>query len=187
MVFEDAYCNSPICVPSRAILATGDYVHRTGYWDSAAAYDGRVPSWHHRVRDAGHDAVSIGKLHFRSADDDRGFSEVHHPIFVVDGIGDVHGLLRTDKRVREVAARAGRRGGRGTSPYTRFDTTVADATVRWLRERARRDDGKPWTLFSSMVSPHYPLIAPAEFYDLYEGVDLPGPRLSDEAGAPTIR
>ena len=65
-LFENAYCNSPICVPSRASLATGDYVHRIGYWDSAAAYDGRVPSWHHRVREAGHDMVSIGKLHYRA-------------------------------------------------------------------------------------------------------------------------
>ena len=181
VVFEHAYCNSPICVPSRASLATGDYVHRTGYWDSAAAYNGKVPSWHHRVRDAGHAAVSIGKLHFRSGDDDCGFSEVHHPIFVVDGIGDVHGLLRTDERVREVARELAAEAGRGSSPYTRFDARVADATVRWLRERARRDDGRPWVLFSSMVSPHYPLIAPEAFYDLYEGVDLPGPRLYDDA------
>ena len=184
VVFENAYCNSPICVPSRASLATGDYVHRTGYWDSAAAYDGRVPSWHHRVRAAGHGAVSIGKLHFRSADDDCGFSEVHHPIFVVDGIGDVHGLLRTDERVREVARELAAEAGRGTSPYTRFDTTVADATVRWIREHARRGCGKPWVLFASMVSPHYPLIAPEAFYDHYDGVDLPGPRLYDEADRP---
>ena len=180
VVFENAYCNSPICVPSRASLATGDYVHRTGYWDSAAAYDGRVPSWHHRVRDAGHDAVSIGKLHFRSADDDCGFSEAHHPIFVVDGIGDVHGLLRTDERVRGVARELATEAGRGSSPYTRFDTKVADATVRWLRERVRRGGGKPWVLFSSMVSPHYPLIAPDAFYALYTGVDLPEPRFYDE-------
>ena len=71
-LFENAYCNSPICVPSRASLATGDYVHRIGYWDSAAAYDGRVPSWHHRVREAGHDMASIGKLHYRSPEDDCG-------------------------------------------------------------------------------------------------------------------
>ena len=184
VVFENAYCNSPICVPSRASLATGDYVHRTGYWDSAAAYDGRVPSWHHRVRDAGLDAVSIGKLHFRSADDDCGFSEVHHPIFVVDGIGDVHGLLRTDERVREVARELAAEAGRGTSPYTCFDTNVADVTVDWIRERGRRGGGEPWVLFSSMVSPHYPLIVPAAFYDLYDGVDLPGPRLYDEADRP---
>ena len=37
-------------MPSRANLATGDDVHRTGYRDSAAPYDGRVPSRHHRVR-----------------------------------------------------------------------------------------------------------------------------------------
>ena len=51
--FTDAYCNSPICVPSRAALATGRYVHDIRFWDNAIAYDGSVPSWHHRLRDAG--------------------------------------------------------------------------------------------------------------------------------------
>ena len=184
VVFENAYCNSPICVPSRASLATGDYAHLTGYWDSAAAYDGGVPSWHHRVRAAGRDVVSIGKLHFRSAEDDNGFSAVHHPIYVVDGIGDVHGLLRTERRVREVARELAAEAGRGPSPYTRFDTTVADATVRWIRERASRPDGTPWVLFSSMVSPHYPLIAPDPFYGLYDGVALPRPRFYDDVDRP---
>ena len=184
VVFENAYCNSPICVPSRASLATGEYVHRTGYWDSAAPYDGRVPSWHHRIRDAGHEVVSIGKLHFRGADDDNGFSEVHHPVYVLDGVGDIHGLLRTDKRTREVARELAAEAGRGLSPYTRFDMRVADATVRWIRERVRRDEERPWVLFSSMLSPHYPLIAPAEFYDLYADVRLPRPRLYEEAARP---
>ena len=184
VVFENAYCNSPICVPSRASLATGDYVHRIGYWDSAAAYDGRIPSWHHRVREAGHDMVSIGKLHYRGADDDNGMSEVRHPIWIVDGIGDTHGLLRRDKRVREVARELATEAGRGWSPYTRFDAQVADATVRWLRERGERATDEPWVLFSSMVSPHYPLIAPDEFYDLYADIELPRPRLYEEADRP---
>ena len=184
VVFENAYCNSPICVPSRASLATGDYVHRVGYWDSAAAYDGRVPSWHHRVRDAGCDMVSIGKLHYRGAGDDNGMSEVHLPIYIFDGIGDAHGLLRRDKRVRVVARELATEAGRGLSPYTRFDMRVADATARWLRERKHRGAGKPWVLFSSMVSPHYPLIAPGEFYDLYADADLPRPRLYADADRP---
>ena len=184
VVFENAYCNSPICVPSRASLATGDYVHRIGYWDSAAAYDGRIPSWHHRVRDAGHEMVSIGKLHYRGPDDDNGMSEVHLPIWIVDGIGDTHGLLRRDRRVREVARELAEEAGRGMSPYTRFDTRVADATVRWLLDRKDRSAGEHWVLFSSMVSPHYPLIAPGEFYDLYADADLPPPRLYAEADRP---
>ena len=97
--------------------------------------------------------VSIGKLHYRGADDDNGMSEVHHPIWIVDGIGDTHGLLRRDKRVREVARELATGAGRGWSPYTRFDVQVADATVRWLRERGERAADKPWVLFSSMVSP----------------------------------
>ena len=33
--FSNAYCNSPICVPSRAALATGQYVHRNRCWDNS--------------------------------------------------------------------------------------------------------------------------------------------------------
>src|SRR5207248_10703116 len=92
--FTDAYCNSPICVPSRAALATGRYVHNIRFWDNGIPYDGSVPSWHHRLRDAGHEVTAIGKLHFRSADDDNGFTEEVMPLNVVEGIGDPLGWLR---------------------------------------------------------------------------------------------
>src|SRR5271168_5324228 len=73
--FTDAYCNSPICVPSRASFATGRYVHQIRFWDNAIPYDGSVPSWGHRLAQSGHHSASIGKLHFRSADDRNGFDE----------------------------------------------------------------------------------------------------------------
>jgi len=41
VLFQNAYCNSPICVPSRAILATGRYNAEIGYWDNADPYDGK--------------------------------------------------------------------------------------------------------------------------------------------------
>ena len=67
--FTDAYCNSPICVPSRASFQTGRPVHEIRFWDNAIAYDGSIPSWAHRLKAAGHRVNSIGKLHYRSAED----------------------------------------------------------------------------------------------------------------------
>ena len=40
-LFESAYCNSPICVPSRASLHTGLYPHQIRKWDNAMPYDGK--------------------------------------------------------------------------------------------------------------------------------------------------
>ncbi len=40
--FANAYTNCPICIPARASLATGQYVHRIGYWDNGIPYDGRL-------------------------------------------------------------------------------------------------------------------------------------------------
>src|SRR5271155_5335077 len=87
--FASAYTPCPICVPARAALATGRWVHQTGSWDNAFPYHGELPSWHRRLRDAGHKVASIGKLHFRGALDDNGFSEEVLPLHVLDGFGDL--------------------------------------------------------------------------------------------------
>ena len=82
-LFENAYCNSPICVPSRAILATGRYNAEIGYWDNANPYDGKIPSWGHRAVQGNCDAVSIGKLNFLDDQAPTGFSEQINPLNVV--------------------------------------------------------------------------------------------------------
>ena len=56
--------------------------------------------------------------------------------------------------------------GRGESSYTRYDRKVCELTCDWLRNEAPKQD-KPWTMFSSFVAPHHPIIAPDAFYDLY--------------------
>ena len=168
--FTNAYTSSPMCVPTRAALACGDYVHRTGFWDSATPYDGSAATWMHRVRDAGHEMVSIGKLHFRSGEDDNGFSEEILPMHVVGGVGWMAALLREDPPAYDAAAELAADSGPGSSSYTDYDLAIAAAATDWIA--ARRNAERPWAAFVSLVSPHFPLRAPQEFYNLYADADF---------------
>jgi choline-sulfatase len=184
--FTSAYTTSPICVPARAGFATGKYQHQIGYWDNADAYDGAVPSWHHLLRARGHRVVSIGKLHFRGLPgDDHGFSEELLPMHVVDGIGDVRGLVRQDIPRREGYYKLAKLAGPGESPYTRYDRDIAARAQMWLREEAPRHRTRPWALFVSFVCPHFPLIAPPEFYGRYPVDHIPLPKQYLEGERPS--
>jgi choline-sulfatase len=174
--FTACWTPSPVCIPARASFATGKYIHQTGFWDNADPYDGSIPSWHHRLRAAGHRVVSIGKLHFRSDEDDTGFSEAIIPMHVVEGKGDLLGLIRDDLPVRGAAYKMARMAGPGESAYTQYDREIAARAQIWLREEARKCREKPWVLFVSFVAPHYPLTAPSEhFYRYFDDPNLPMP------------
>ena len=167
--FTNAYTNCPICVPARASLATGRYVHRIGNWDNGIPYDGSVESWGHRLQAAGHRVDSIGKLHFRSADDNNGFTQEIEPLHVVEGIGDPASGIRDGSVQRDWRPGIDEAGPRD-STYQQYDIRNRDNAIRWLHKHA--NDGKPWVLFLSFVTPHPPWFAPPETYERYPHADI---------------
>ena len=171
--FTNAYTPSPMCVPTRAAIATGDHIHKIRHWDSASPYNGEIRSWMKHLRDAGVETASIGKLHFRSADDDNGFSKEILPMHVVGGVGWPVGLLRETPPEYESASELAADVGIGNSTYTDYDRDITEAAEHWLHEKADADG--PWAAFVSLVSPHYPLTCPEEYYALYDPaqIDLP--------------
>lgn len=176
-LFENAYTNCPICVPSRASFATGRYVHEIGYWDNAFPYAGSPPSFGHRLHEHGHRCDSIGKLHYRGSDHPNGFDDEILPLHVLDGKGDVQGMLRQDPPKRTSTAQLAGDAGSGESTYLAYDRQIRDAAIAWLDRAARERSDKPWCLFVSFVCPHFPLVAPPEFYALYPLDEVPLPRL----------
>jgi choline-sulfatase len=176
-LFENAYANCPICVPSRASFATGRYVHQIGYWDNAFPYTGTPPSFGHRLHEHGHRCDSIGKLHYRGSDDPNGFDNEILPLHVLDGKGDVQGMLRRDPPKRTSTAQLAGDAGSGESTYLAYDRHIRHAAIAWLEEAARRPGDQPWCLFVSFVCPHFPLVAPPEFFALYPLDRVPLPRL----------
>ncbi|NKC14711.1 MAG: sulfatase-like hydrolase/transferase [Gammaproteobacteria bacterium] len=175
--FARAYTPCPICVPARAAFATGRYVHELGFWDNSMGYDGRVQGWGHRLQAAGIRNESIGKLHYRHETDPVGLDKQYIPMHIKDGVGMVHLSIRrqypdfipTIKSSGIIAA-----AGCGESEYTRYDRKVAKLACEWLAEAAKREER--WVLFVSFVAPHFPLVAPEEFFSLYPVADMPLPK-----------
>ena len=129
--FDNAYAGSAVCCPARASIATGRYPHQTNYWDNVKVYDGKIPSWHHRLRAAGHEVVSIGKLHYIGNDegDDYGFTESRLAMHIVERKGALFGLLRATEQGEE-ARRTPRdnykKTGIGESDYILYDRQIAE-------------------------------------------------------------
>ncbi len=170
--FTNAYTPCAICVPARASLATGQYVHQIGYWDNGFPYDGKVKSWGHRLNEEGYQVDSIGKLHFRSPTDDNGFTQEIEPMHVVGEIGDPTSGIRDGSVTRN--SRGGiDESGVGETTYQQYDIRNADNAIQWMHDHA--DDEKPWVLFLSFVTPHPPFLSPQDTYDLYphDKIDLP--------------
>lgn len=172
VMFDAAYCNSPLCVPSRMSLMTGRYPHEIEAWDNTVPLRSDIPTWAHYARANGYDAVLAGKQHFIGTDQLHGFraqlaQDLHaqrkHPIFSWD---------EGDRNLRGEAWPEIYHAAPGSSDHTRVDDEVEAAAVDYLRQQA--DTGQPWAACVSFIAPHFPLVAPQEFWDMYQGeIDLP--------------
>jgi choline-sulfatase len=178
--FTAAYTPCPICVPARASLATGRYVHEHRYWDNAIAYDGRVPGWGARLQASNVQVESIGKLHYRNHQDPTGFDIQHRPMHIWKGIGQVWGSVRNPTPARRDDIFRYSEVGAGYSKYNAYDKAVRDQAIAWLRENANND--RPWMLFVGFVAPHFPLIAPQSYIDRYPPDAMPLPKLQPRDG-----
>jgi choline-sulfatase len=173
VVFENGYCNYPLCVPSRASFMTGKYLHRLGVWDNAASLSSNEPTWAHRLNLAGYDTALSGKMHFIGEDQQHGFQ---HRL-----VSDIHGKMHralVDWDTKEGWATAGHRerlaeAGPGDYLYQQYDDCVTARAIDYLAEPERTE--QPWALCVGLITPHFPLIVREQYWNLYypEHADLP--------------
>ncbi|MCH8310967.1 MAG: sulfatase-like hydrolase/transferase [Chloroflexi bacterium] len=71
--FDAAYCNAPLCVPSRLSFMTGRHVSSIRGWDNAVPLPSDTPTWAYALRSAGYDCALSGKMHLIGPDRLHGF------------------------------------------------------------------------------------------------------------------
>ncbi len=176
--FTQAYTPSPICVPARAAFQSGQYVYQNRCWSNAQPYHGEPQGWGHRLQEAGYNSISIGKLHYRSNDDNNGFNEELEPLHVRNGEGWVYGILRRQDHTPYNTASFAQHIGPGEDDYSEYDRRVRDRAVQWLKTDATAAHDKPWVLFVSFLRPHYPLTCPKAWFEQYDPKHIPPPRFA---------
>ena len=63
VTFTRCMSNSPLCVPARAALMTGQLPRESGIWSNRSGADENGPSHVRNIRDAGYKTAVIGKTH----------------------------------------------------------------------------------------------------------------------------
>lgn len=170
VAFDRAYTNSPMCVPSRLSLMTGQYAHEIGAWDNGVIPGPGFRSWGHHLRAAGYQTVLAGRTHFNGPDRLLGFDRrlSDDLDFWLDHSG--RPPRRTADWQRHSNSHVSEHGA-GDHVHTRHDVEATDAAIEFLRDPGE----KPFLLYVGYMHPHFPLVAPPSFRELYDAdsVELP--------------
>ncbi len=180
VVFDNAYCNYPVCVPSRASMMSGRLTPAIEVWDNACELATSQPTMAHHLRHLGYHTVLSGKMHFIGPDQLHGFevrtvTDVYPSGF--DWVAD------WTAGPAFVPSATGLNGVVDAGPAARtlqedFDEEVAHATVQSIYDLARRgDDAGPWFQVVSFTSPHTPFVADQRYWDRYDPDEIDMPRV----------
>ncbi len=176
--FDNAYCNSPLCLPSRMSFMTGRYIHRIGAYDNASPLPSDTVTWAHMLRAVGYDVTLSGKQHFCGPDQLHGFHtqlarDLHAEMWTKDGM--LRGTADWSKGTPPAAKPWGgvAAAGPGTTTEIEVDDLVEERAIEYLRDPARKD--QPWALNASFIAPHFPLVVPERYFNLYplDQIDVP--------------
>jgi choline-sulfatase len=174
--FEKAYCQYPVCNPSRSSFLTGLYPDQTGVLSNGDDFRNTVPdvvTLPQHFKKNGYYVARVGKIFHYGVptqigtpgdDDPVSWQHVVNPVGIdktVEKEGKIHSL------------KPGSYGG--TLSWLRVESEDAEHTdgigtaamIDLLTEHHPQKTGKPFFLAMGFYRPHTPYVAPAHYFDLY--------------------
>ena len=178
--FERAYCQFPLCGPSRNSMLTGLYPNSSGILHNSQIFRQTIPkhrSLSQAFRNQGYFAARIGKLYHYNVPKSVGTNGHDDP-----GSWELElnpaGCDRLLEEPDIFSLRPGSFGGtlswyaspRGDLLHT--DGMLA-SDAEWVLERCARDRGRPFFLAVGFYRPHTPYVAPKEYFEGYPQEKMP--------------
>ena len=165
--FDRAYCQYPLCNPSRTSLLTGRHPTTTGVLDNTVYFRTAHPEWvtlpeHFKAN--GYVTLRTGKIFHGGIDDMTSWTEGGEVRKKPEEVKKPDPQERIKRSDRIVVL-----DGDGAS---HGDHATAERAIRFLR---KYKDG-PFFLACGFTKPHSPPTAPGKFFDLYDPAAIPLPR-----------
>ena len=165
VVFENAYSQNPLCVPSRSSLLTGKYSKNIGIYANQDILDAVEKTIPGVLGSHGYRTCLIGKAHFNG--------EQYHG-YQQRPYGDIYGQGHQPdpQRDESVSGLGGGLSNAGISgiplPLTQTEICVSE-TAKWLQEHVALHAEEPFMLSVNFDKPHFPMRAPEKFLRRYRG------------------
>jgi choline-sulfatase len=180
ILFENAYCNSPLCAPSRCSMLTGRLPSRIGAYDNASEFPASALTIAHGLRAQGYRTCLVGKMHFVGPDQLHGFEErLTTDIYPVD-FGWTPNWDKPEERIDWWYHNMQSVKQAGIAEATNqldFDDEVAFHAARFLQDHARSDDPRPFFLTVSFTHPHDPYVIREAYWNRYSDDEIAPPRI----------
>jgi arylsulfatase len=175
--FTHAYCQSPICTPSRASFLTGMYPSRVqACCNGNDVWAGAAPLVTKLLSEAGYDCGLSGKLHLAAAENriekrgDDGYRVFHwsHGPIHLDHPGHEYDVWLTKQGYSLAELR---KDPAGIPPELHQTTWCADRAIDFIEAAG----DQPWLFSVNIFDPHAPFDPPQSYSDRYPVDAMPGP------------
>lgn len=182
--FAGAYCNNPICTPSRMSFLSGLYPSTHGYYGLYGPEPARrITSMFSHFRSAGYRTAALGKLHTPRYWIERDCQFVYDEFIEFPKYLEAVGLYE----VNDNRAFTGNRDGETSAlPYEHScEMALVRQAKRFIlnlgepKDRGPRD--APWFAWVSFSRPHQPYTPSEPFASMYDAESLHLPPVSPEA------
>lgn len=182
VTFDACYTTSPLCVPARLSFTAGKYISRCDAWcnDSVLPSEG-YPSLPRMMTGAGYDSILGGKMHYHRHRR-YGFRDIinipdnENWLLKDNSCGARRAPDDTEMNDRNYQLRMSKNKISTESGIMEKDARRTRVACEFLSKRSRED--KPFFYMLGYIAPHFPLIAPQEYFDLYKD-KLPMPDLPE--------
>jgi len=176
-IFKNAYCPSPLCIPSRMAMMAGQYPHDIGVYTNRDYLKSDTPTFVHALGAAGYRTSLIGRMHFIGPDQLHGFQERHVGDISVNWPGSPLIDYGNLNKARGTKGPTLKYAGIGETTVHRYDRAVTEGALRYIDDLAVADPKPPFFMTVGWYGPHPPYIALEEDYKYFEGRVTP-PKLT---------